>query len=183
MHIVRVRRPRMTYANAMSTFAVVLALSTTGAYAAGKIGAKDIQKNAVRSSHIAKNNVKTADIKGKAVTKAKLAPNARPATVIRYTYGAHDFSAQAGFSMTLPAPASQYAISDWDVQLVYSGSVIEVIYDYKSGEGPLVQPWAGKIHVSIYGPHYGKADGIRIVQTIPTVSKKAAKAGRPTSVE
>jgi len=104
-------RRRPSFADVTSVLALTVALSTGGAYAAGKIGAKDIQKNAVRSSHIAKNNVKTADIKGKAVTKAKLAPNARPAKVIRYTYGPHDFSVQDTLWLELPGVTKAHSSS------------------------------------------------------------------------
>ena len=57
---------RFTYANVMSTFAVVLALGTGTAYAA----------NTVFSTDIVDGEVKTVDIATQAVTQAKLFPNA-----------------------------------------------------------------------------------------------------------
>src|SRR5829696_9225725 len=50
-------RPRLTYANVMSTLAV-FGLLGGGAFAAAKIGPKDIAKNAVRSKHIKAGAVK-----------------------------------------------------------------------------------------------------------------------------
>ena len=64
---------RLTYANVMATIAVFGLLAGGGAYAASKIGASDIAKNAVRSKHIKKNAVKTPKIADGAVTAPKLA--------------------------------------------------------------------------------------------------------------
>ena len=64
---------RLTYANVTATLALVVALGTGGAYAASKIGPKDIAKNAVRSKHIKAGQVKTPDLRGGAVTSAKIA--------------------------------------------------------------------------------------------------------------
>jgi hypothetical protein len=66
-------KPRLTYANAMSTIAVFGVLAGGGAYAASKIGPNDIKPNAVRSKHIKKKAVKTPKIANRAVTAAKLA--------------------------------------------------------------------------------------------------------------
>jgi hypothetical protein len=77
-----IRRP-LTYANVMSTIAAFGVLATGGAYAASKIGPKDIKKNAVRAEHVKKNQIKArhiaknavarSDIRDGAVTEAKLA--------------------------------------------------------------------------------------------------------------
>lgn len=66
-------RSRLTYANVMSTIAAFAALTTGGAYAADKITAGDITKNAVRSKHIKRSAVTTPKIRDRAVTAAKLA--------------------------------------------------------------------------------------------------------------
>jgi hypothetical protein len=68
-------RPRATYANLMSTLAVVLALGTSTAYAAnlGKnsVKAKHIASNAVQQRHIADGSVQGSDLANGAVgTKA-----------------------------------------------------------------------------------------------------------------
>jgi hypothetical protein len=59
-------RRRPSYANVMSTVAVVLALSTGGAYAAGlgknSVKAKHIASEAVRARHIATNAVQSNDV-------------------------------------------------------------------------------------------------------------------------
>ena len=58
----RIRSP-LTYANVMATIAVFGMLTGGGAYAASKIGSKDIAKNAVRAKHIKKNHVRAKHIK------------------------------------------------------------------------------------------------------------------------
>lgn len=60
--------------NLVAILALVLALGTTGAYAADKIQADDIAKKAVRAKHIKKAQVKTKHLKNGAVTARKLAP-------------------------------------------------------------------------------------------------------------
>jgi Flp pilus assembly protein protease CpaA len=42
---------KLTYANVLSTIAVLSILGTGSAYAAAQIGAGDIKRNAVRSKH------------------------------------------------------------------------------------------------------------------------------------
>jgi hypothetical protein len=54
-------RGHLTYSNVMATIAVFLVLGG-GAYAASKIGPTDIARNAVRSKHIKKGQVKTQDL-------------------------------------------------------------------------------------------------------------------------
>lgn len=70
-------RPRFTYANVMSTFAVFLALSGATAVAANSlaknsVGTKQLRKNAVTSVDIKKSAVTNAKIKNGAVTGAKI---------------------------------------------------------------------------------------------------------------
>ena len=59
-------RPKLTYANVMSTLCFFLLLGG-GAYAAGHLG-----KNTVGTKQLKKNSVTTAKIKKKAVTAAKV---------------------------------------------------------------------------------------------------------------
>jgi hypothetical protein len=54
---------RLTYANAVSTIALVIALGLGSAYAANQIGSSDIKDNAIRSNHIKNGQVKDADVK------------------------------------------------------------------------------------------------------------------------
>jgi hypothetical protein len=69
-------RKRITYANVMSSIAVLLALGGATAYAAslGKnsVGTKQLKKNAVTAAKIKKNAVTTAKVKDDAVTGAKV---------------------------------------------------------------------------------------------------------------
>jgi hypothetical protein len=73
---VRAARERLTYANVMATAAMFIALGLGSAYAADKIGSKDIARNAVKSKHVKGKAVKTKHIAGGAVKKNKLAQDA-----------------------------------------------------------------------------------------------------------
>ena len=73
---VRRQRPRLTYANVMSTIAVFLVLSVGGAYAHGLIGTSDIQKAAVTTPKLAGKSVKSKKIAPDAVKAAKIADGA-----------------------------------------------------------------------------------------------------------
>ncbi|HEU4801925.1 MAG TPA: hypothetical protein VFS73_01975 [Solirubrobacterales bacterium] len=63
-------RPKLTYANVMSTIAVFAALGGS-AWAASKIGTKQIEAGAVTAKKLHKNAVTTKKIKDDAVTGAK----------------------------------------------------------------------------------------------------------------
>jgi hypothetical protein len=65
-------RKRLTYANVMSSIAVFLILGGATAFAAKKIGAKQLKPNSVTTAKIKKNAVTTAKIKNNAVTGAKV---------------------------------------------------------------------------------------------------------------
>ncbi|MFN8142256.1 MAG: hypothetical protein U0R29_08000 [Solirubrobacterales bacterium] len=64
-------RKKFTYANVMSTIAVLLAIGGGTAFAALELG-----KNTVKSRNIAPGAVRTPDIKNRAVKRAKIAPGA-----------------------------------------------------------------------------------------------------------
>jgi hypothetical protein len=67
----RLRR-RLTYANIVSTIALVLAVGGGAVYAANKIGAHGIRKNAIHSFHIKNKQVKRQDIAGGAINSRKV---------------------------------------------------------------------------------------------------------------
>ncbi len=60
-------RERLTFANVASSIALFAALATGGAYAADKIGSKDIDKNAVKSKHLKNGQVKGKDVAADAI--------------------------------------------------------------------------------------------------------------------
>ncbi len=53
---------RLTYANVVSTLALVIAISGGTVYAASQIGSGQIKRNAVHSKHIRDGQVKRADL-------------------------------------------------------------------------------------------------------------------------
>ena len=69
-------RPRLTYANIVSTLALFLALGGGAAYAANKIQSGDIAANAVKSVNLAPEAVRTPDILKRAIVSGKLAVGA-----------------------------------------------------------------------------------------------------------
>lgn len=73
-------RPRLTYANVMSTLAVFLALGVGGAYAAGKINGRQIKKGSIPG-----NRLKPESVTGRQVNSSTLGvvPNAAVATIGR----------------------------------------------------------------------------------------------------
>ncbi|MDX6371653.1 MAG: hypothetical protein QOD98_641 [Nocardioidaceae bacterium] len=68
--------PSSHYANVTATLALVVALGTGGAFAATKIGAHDIAKDAVRAKHIKSDAVRSKEIKDGQVTSADVAAGA-----------------------------------------------------------------------------------------------------------
>jgi hypothetical protein len=66
----RPRRPRASYANLTATLALVVAVGTGAAYAAG------LGRNVVKSRNIAPRAVKSSDLGKRAVRTAKIAPRA-----------------------------------------------------------------------------------------------------------
>ncbi len=65
-------RKRMTYANVMSTLAVFLVLGGATAFAASKIGTKQLKAGAVTAAKIKAGAVTAGKIKGGAVTTGKI---------------------------------------------------------------------------------------------------------------
>ncbi len=69
-------RPRLTYANVVSTLCLFLALGGGAAFAASKVRSKDIARNAVKSVNLAPGAVKASDVFKRAITSGKLAVGA-----------------------------------------------------------------------------------------------------------
>src|SRR3954454_23197423 len=67
----RLRR-KLTFANVCSFTALVVALSTGGAYAANTIGSDDIIDESIQSVDIKNGEVKNEDLIGSAVTSSKI---------------------------------------------------------------------------------------------------------------
>lgn len=65
-------RKRLTYANAIATLALFLALGGGAVWAAGKIGTKKLKRNAVTAPKIKRNAVTGAKIRAGAVTGVKI---------------------------------------------------------------------------------------------------------------
>ena len=70
------RRP--SHSTVVSYVALVVALGTGGAYAADKIGSKDIARNAVKAKHIAPNAVTSAEVAPGSLVLEDFAPGQIP---------------------------------------------------------------------------------------------------------
>ena len=69
-------RPRLTYANVASTLALVIAMSTGGAYAAGLIQTRDIADDAVTTAKLRNGAAASTKIADDAVKRSKIADGA-----------------------------------------------------------------------------------------------------------
>jgi hypothetical protein len=69
-------RKRLTYANVMSSLAIFLILGGATAFAATKIGTKQLRAGAVKTGKLAKEAVKASKLAKNAVTTAKIANGA-----------------------------------------------------------------------------------------------------------
>lgn len=66
---------KLTYANVVSTLALFIALTGATAFAAGKVGTKEIRVGAIKSKNIARKAVKPHKIAPRAVKRRHLAAN------------------------------------------------------------------------------------------------------------
>lgn len=110
-------RPKLTYANVVATIALFGMVAGGGAYAASKIGPKDIAKNAVRSKHIKDGQVKAGDLK---------------AIVVRED--TQSVSGGSGVTATATCEAGQKVIAggaDWS----NASSDLDLIQSYRDGNG------------------------------------------------
>jgi len=69
-------RPRLTYANIVSTLALFLALGGSAAYAASKVHSGDIAPNAVKTANLAPGSVHSSKVFKRAIVSGKLAVGA-----------------------------------------------------------------------------------------------------------
>jgi hypothetical protein len=67
-------RSHLNFANVVALLALFVALSGTS-YAVSKVGAKNIRKNAVRSKHIKRSQVTSADIRNRTIRPIDIAPS------------------------------------------------------------------------------------------------------------
>jgi hypothetical protein len=108
-------RPRLTYANVISTVALFLALSGGVVYAAGKITAKQIAPNAVRSRQIKNGTVTSADVKDNGLTGQDIdegtlgtVPNAASSTSAASATSADHAASSADAEQLEGMPAAAY---------------------------------------------------------------------------
>jgi hypothetical protein len=86
----RLRR-HITYANIVSTLALVLALSGGAVYAAGKIGGNQIRKGAIHSFQIKNRQVRRQDIAGGSINSRKVSNDSLTSKDVREeTLTGHD---------------------------------------------------------------------------------------------
>jgi hypothetical protein len=92
--MLRKLRPRITYANVVSTIALGLAIGGGTAYAATKIGTSNIRYHAVTGSKVAVNAVTASKVKNSALSGSDIRDNSLTSAEIRAgTLLASDFAA------------------------------------------------------------------------------------------
>jgi hypothetical protein len=129
-------RPKLSYANVMSTLCFFLLLGG-GAYAAGHLG-----KNTVGSKQLKKNAVTTAKIKNKAVTGAKIKPGTITGTQVdASTLGTVPV---ANLANSIAPPESAHLVGgaaepafqhNWTNAVPEGGSDLNPVGFYKDREG------------------------------------------------
>jgi hypothetical protein len=91
--MLRKLRPRMTYANVVSTIALGLAIGGGTAYAATKIGTSNIRYHAVTGSKLSTNSVTASKVKNSALSGSDLRNNSVTSDDVRNgTLQAADFA-------------------------------------------------------------------------------------------
>lgn len=106
------RAPRLTYANAMSTIAVFIALGGTSyAVARNSIGTRELKNNAVSSAKLQSRAVTSAKIRDGAIVAADLAPSARSG--VRGPRGSQGPAGPAGQQGQQGPPGSQGSAEAW----------------------------------------------------------------------
>jgi hypothetical protein len=151
-------RPRLTYANIISTLALFLALSGGGAYAASKVRSDDLARNAVKPVNLAPGSVHTAKILKRAITSGKLAVGAVRGNQIadgavsakqigsgvvapsNLQFPVSYVASPAGGSTVVTAGPDPYSITDdtWtqnpgEINVIFGGATATLAYD---GSGP-----------------------------------------------
>jgi hypothetical protein len=84
-------RPRLTYANVASSLALFIAMSGGAVYAADRIGGDEIESNAIRDRHVAKNSIGASELENNAngtfarirTTTQGIDPGARDTVIAR----------------------------------------------------------------------------------------------------
>jgi hypothetical protein len=88
-------RERLTFSNVISVIALFIALGGVGAYAADKLGSKDIAKNAIKSKHIKADAATGEDVDESSLGRV---PRATRANSAQFADTAGDAETLAGFT-------------------------------------------------------------------------------------
>jgi hypothetical protein len=103
-------RPRLTYANIISTIALCIAAGTGTAYAAATIGSSNIIDGSIQSRDIHDGAVQTRDLGTSSVTNAKLGPSAvGSGKIADGTIGTVDLSSDVADAIDAPGRARAWA--------------------------------------------------------------------------
>lgn len=180
------------FANVTSVVALMVALSTGSAYAAGKIGPNDIQNNAVRSKHVAPAAVTARDLGPSAVTTAKirngavgldkLAAGNRPAHVTHFRFPGHDFGGQNTVQLRLPGVTeAQVRNSDWSATIIAtdsdSNTVSIPVASFSTNDVPSVAVFYSR---TLSGAYAFVADGNNQLDLFDVLGLRVVQTQRPT---
>ena len=157
-------RPKLSYANVMSTLCFFLLLSGGAAYAASHLG-----KNSVGSKQLKKNAVTTAKVKNEAITAAKVKKGTLTGTQINAsTLGTVPTAQAAQTANSIAAPEAYHEVTDflngWSNVKASPGDFPETVAFYKDHEGVvhlrgLAISGAGETYIFKLPPGYRPARG------------------------
>ena len=117
-------RSQLTFANVVSVIALFLALGGIGAYAASKIGAGDIKRNAVRARHIKAGEVKRSELAKASVSSSKL-------DLVRFDQRSSEVDITGGGSqplgprVTLDVPAQGTVVFEATANIAKSANTVD----------------------------------------------------------
>jgi hypothetical protein len=138
-------RQRLTYANVMSSLAVFLVLGGATAFAATKIGAKDLKAGAVKTSKIAKEAVTTAKVRNNAINGAKVLDGSLTgADINAATLGTVPKATEAA-----SAGSASKAGNAQNANTVNRQALISFSKEVPAGEGPVTALEFGGIRIAV----------------------------------
>jgi hypothetical protein len=165
-------RPRLTYANATATLALIIAVGGASAFAATQLA-----KNSVGSKQIKKNAVTTAKIKKEAVTAAKIKKGTLTGTQINAsTLGTVPNAQHATTADSLP-PAEPWHQVNAPGEPAFEGAWVN------QGEGQTVAFYKDQVGV-VHLRGVAKAEGVttKTIFTLPPGFRPAAGPLLPFAV-
>jgi hypothetical protein len=156
---------RLTFSNVISVIALFVALGGVGAYAADKLGSKDIAKNAIKSKHIKADAATGADVNESSlgtVPRASRATSAEIADTAEFALDAEtlggffpgEFQFGNGFDTAVAGgidngEAGAYFAFDGDVVIECDETTPTIRWDDFGGDDAVSDVWINGVHETV----------------------------------